>query len=142
MKKAWGTGMIARSSTFRPHPGRFIRNLFRLLYAVQHGTEALVYINHPRDAAASLYMAIIFGRIASGVPLFLHSTAMNRFTLAIVTLGTIRPEDSGAVRNATRVSALNCIAKPNSPAVWACLGVNPLDMPRAPYRVSEGKGSQ
>ena len=31
------------------------------------------------------------------------------------------------------VAALNCTAKPKSPAVWACLGVNPLDMnPRNP----------
>ena len=29
-----GTGMIASSSTFRPHPGRVIRDLFRLLDAV------------------------------------------------------------------------------------------------------------
>ena len=27
-------------------------------------------------------------------------------------------------------------------AVWACLGVDPLDMPRTPYRASEGKRSQ
>ena len=27
-------------------------------------------------------------------------------------------------------------------AVWACLGVYPLDMPRTPYRASEGKRSQ
>ena len=33
-------------------------------------------------------------------------------------------------------------AKLKSPAVWACLGVYPLDMPRTPYRVSEGKLSQ
>ena len=26
--------MIASSSTFRPHPGRVIRDMFRLLYAV------------------------------------------------------------------------------------------------------------
>ena len=30
----WGTGMIASSSTFCPHPGRVIRDLFRLLDAV------------------------------------------------------------------------------------------------------------
>ena len=30
----WGTGMIASSSTFRPHSGRVIRDLFRLLDAV------------------------------------------------------------------------------------------------------------
>ena len=29
-----GTGMIASSSTFRPHPGRVLRDLFRLLDAV------------------------------------------------------------------------------------------------------------
>ena len=48
--------MIARSSTFRPHPGMVIMDLFRLLHAVLHGTEALVYNNHPREAAASLYL--------------------------------------------------------------------------------------
>ena len=30
----WGTGMIASSSTYRLHPGRVIRDLFRLLDAV------------------------------------------------------------------------------------------------------------
>ena len=35
--------MIASSSTFRPHPGRVIRDLLRQLHAVWHGTEALVY---------------------------------------------------------------------------------------------------
>ena len=29
-------------------PGRVIMNLFRLLHAVRHGMEALVYSNHPR----------------------------------------------------------------------------------------------
>ena len=56
--------MIASSSTFCPNPGRVIRELFRQLHAVLHGTEALVYSNHPREAAASSYLAIIFGRIA------------------------------------------------------------------------------
>ena len=37
--------------------------------------EALVYSNHPRAAAASSYLAIIFGRIASGVSWFLRSAA-------------------------------------------------------------------
>ena len=32
--KKRGTGMIASSSTFRPHPERVIRDLFRLLDAV------------------------------------------------------------------------------------------------------------
>ena len=40
---------------------------------VRHCTEALVYSNHPRAAAASSYLAIIFRRIASGVPCFLRS---------------------------------------------------------------------
>ena len=44
-----GTGMIVSSSTSRTHPGRVIRYM---LHAIQHGTEALVYINHPREAAA------------------------------------------------------------------------------------------
>ena len=30
----WGTGMIASISTFRPHLGRVIRDMFRLLDAV------------------------------------------------------------------------------------------------------------
>ena len=34
INKMWGTGMIASSSTFRPHLGRVIRDLFRLLDAV------------------------------------------------------------------------------------------------------------
>ena len=72
----WGTGMIASSSTFCPHPGRVIRDLFRQLHAVWHSTQALVYSYHPREAAAFSYLAIIFGRIASGVPWFLCSTVV------------------------------------------------------------------
>ena len=68
--------MIASSSTFCPHPGRVISDLFRQLHAVWHGTEALVYSNHPRNAAASSYLAIIFGQIASDVLWFLRSTAV------------------------------------------------------------------
>ena len=41
--------MIASSSTLCPHPGRVIRDLFRQLHAVWHGTEALVCSNHPRE---------------------------------------------------------------------------------------------
>ena len=69
-----GTGMIASSTTFRPHPGRVIRDLFRLLNAVLHCTKVLVYSNHQREAAASSYLAIIFRRYASGVPWFLRLT--------------------------------------------------------------------
>ena len=50
--------------------------LFRLLHVVLLGTEALVYNNYPREAAASTYLAIIFVQIASGVPWFPHSTAV------------------------------------------------------------------
>ena len=51
-----GTGMIASSSTFRPHQGRVIRDQLGLLHAVRLGTEALVYSNHLRVAAASSYL--------------------------------------------------------------------------------------
>ena len=71
-----GSGMIASSNTFCAHLGRVIQDLFRQLHALWHVTEALVYINHPREAAASSYLAIIFGWIASGVPWFLRSTAV------------------------------------------------------------------
>ena len=67
-----GTGMIASSSTFCPHPGMAIRDLLCQLHDVWHGTEALVYSNNPSEAAASSYLAIIFGRITSGVPWFLR----------------------------------------------------------------------
>ena len=55
-------------------PGRVIRDLFRQLHAVWHGTEALVYSSHPIEAAA--YLAIIFGRIAGGLPWLFPSTAV------------------------------------------------------------------
>ena len=42
---------------------------------------------------------------------------------AIVTLGTIRPQDSGAVFYIAKVMSLT---------IWACLALNPLDMPRTP----------
>ena len=48
--------------------------------------------------------------------------------LAIVTLGTIQPDDSGATFE----------QKNEFPDVWACLVVNPLDMHRTPYWVIEG----
>ena len=68
--------MIASSSTFCPHPGRVIRDLFRQSHAIRHGTEALVYSTHSREAATTSYLAIIFGRIASGVPWYLRLTAV------------------------------------------------------------------
>ena len=42
--------------------------------AIRHGMEALVYSNHP--AVASSYLAIIFGRIASGIPWYRRSIAV------------------------------------------------------------------
>ena len=65
-----------------------------------------------------------------------------RVILPAVTLGTIRPEDSGAAQNATEFQHQIAQGKLKSPAVWACLGVYPVDMPRTPYRASEGKRSQ
>ena len=72
--------MIASSNIFRPHVGRVIRDLFRQLHAARNVTtvmEPLVYNDRPRGATASSYLVIIFGRIASGVPLFLRSTAVS-----------------------------------------------------------------
>ena len=51
---------------------------------------------------------------------------------AIVCLGTIRPDDSGAVF---------FIAKPQVSRLDMSGGINPLDMPRTPYRASKGKFS-
>ena len=51
-----------------------IDHLYQLI--CRHGMEALIYSNHPRETAASSYLAIIFGRIASGIPWFLRSTAV------------------------------------------------------------------
>ena len=76
MKLTRGTGMIASSSTFCPHLGRVIRDLFRQLHALWHGTEALVYSNHPMEAAASSHLAIILGRIDGGLTWSLRSTAV------------------------------------------------------------------
>ena len=62
--------------------GRIIRDLFRLLCDVQHDTEALVYSNYPRETAVSTSLAIIFERIASGVPNAAPASVM----LAVVAL--------------------------------------------------------
>ena len=75
---SWGSGMVASSSISPPpHLGRVIRNLVRLLHAVLHGLEALVYSNYPRKAAASLCLVIIFWQIAIGIPWFLRSKAVS-----------------------------------------------------------------
>ena len=55
---------------------RVIRDLFHQLHAVLHGTETLVYSNHPSEAAASKYLATTFAQIAGGVPWFLRSTVV------------------------------------------------------------------
>ena len=60
--------MIASSSTCGPYPRRVIGDLLRQLHAVWHGTEALVYSNHSREAAASSYLTINFWRIATAYP--------------------------------------------------------------------------
>ena len=60
---------------FAPIRGGSLEICFVCWMLLRHCTEALVYSNHPRAAAASSYLAIIFGRIASGVPWFLRSTA-------------------------------------------------------------------
>ena len=63
---------------------------------------------------------------------------MNGVTLPIVTRGTIRPEDSGAARNATGVSALNYTVKTQVSGRLSMSGVrsprhaqNPLSGERA-----------
>ena len=53
-------------------------------------------------------------------------------------MGIIRREDNGAARNPMKFQHL--IAQ--SPAVWACLGGDTLDMPRTSYQASQGKRSQ
>ena len=53
---AWGTGMVASSSTFRLHLGGGVtRDLFRMLHAVLHGTKTLVYSKYTRAAATSTF---------------------------------------------------------------------------------------
>ena len=61
----WGV-LVASSSTFLPHPGRVIRDLFRLSHVVLHGAETV-----GREAATSTCP-----RIASDVAWFLRSTAV------------------------------------------------------------------
>ena len=41
--------------------------LLRLLHNILHGSAALVYSNHPREAASSTCLTIIFGRIVSSI---------------------------------------------------------------------------
>ena len=60
---------------FAPIRGGSLGICFVCWMLLRHCTEALVHSTHPREAAASSYLAIIFGRIASGVARFLRSTA-------------------------------------------------------------------
>ena len=55
------------------HLGRVIRDLFRPLLTVLHGKEAVVCSDYPRDATASICLAIILGQIPSSVPWFLSN---------------------------------------------------------------------
>ena len=124
--------MIASSSTFRPHPGRVIRDLFRLLDAVTalYGSTSLQQsskgscsllvsgynlradcqwrtlvppLNSGANAAPASVLALITGNSVFDI----RSLTWDEWSypegviLPIVTLGTIRPEDSGAARNAT-----------------------------------------
>ena len=59
--------------------------------------------------------------------------------LPIVTLGTIRPEDSGELREMPQSFSIKLHSETQ---VSGHLGVDPLDMPRIPYRVSKGKRSR
>ena len=72
--EVWVLGWFLVVVLFYPHLGRVITDLSHQLHAVWHVTEALVYSKHPREVAASSYLAIIFRRIASGIPLLLRST--------------------------------------------------------------------
>ena len=63
------------------------------------------------------------------------SWGMNGISLPIVTLGTIRPDDKEMPRGFS-------IKLHSETQMSARLGVDPLDMPRTPYRVSEGRHSQ
>ena len=69
------------------------------------------------------------------------SWGMHRVTLPIVTLGTIRPEERVAARNATEFR-IKLHTEIQVSVVWACLNLDPLEMPRTPYQASEGKRSQ
>ena len=60
--------MVDSGSAFRPYLAGVIMDLFRLLHAEWNETESLVYITYPREAAASMCLAVIFWQIASGVP--------------------------------------------------------------------------
>ena len=61
---------------FAPQQGRAIKDMLRLLRAVRHGTEALIYSTYLNKAAASTSLAIIFGQVASDVPWLLCSTVV------------------------------------------------------------------
>ena len=60
----------------QPGGGGVIGDLFRMLHAVRHGTEALVHSDHPREAATSTCLVIIFVYIGSDVPLLFCSAAV------------------------------------------------------------------
>ena len=121
-----------------------------------HGTEALVYSDHPIEAAPCLGDC---RWITSGIPSFLRSTVVlmqlqQLLTINCLTLGlscgmnegTLNYCSSGHYRTRRwqsfprrhSVSALNCLTRVKSPTAWACLGVNPLDITRTIYTASEG----
>ena len=53
-----GTGMAASSGNFRTHLGRVIRDLFRIVHAARHDTEALVYSDYIREAIMTLLSCV------------------------------------------------------------------------------------
>ena len=69
------------------------------------------------------------------------SQGMNCVTFPIFTPETIRPGIVG-LREMPMSFSIKLHSAPKSLTVWACLGVDPLDMPRTPYRASEAKRSQ
>ena len=60
----------------------------------------------------------------------------------LLTLTVVVNFDGGAGTDSIPTNRTSYRVKLKSPAVWACLGVYPLDMPKTPYRASEGKHSQ
>ena len=165
--------MIASSSTFRPHPGRVIRDLFRLLDAVTalYGSTSLQQsskgscsllvsgynlradcqwrtlvppLNSGANAAPASVLELMWAVVACltlGLSRGMNGVTQREWSFLLLLWGLSDPRIA-ELREMPRVSSLNCTAKLKSPAVWACLGVYPLDMPRTPYRASEGKCSQ
>ena len=103
--------MASSSSTSCPHLGRVVRNLFRLMLAVLHGTETLFYSNYPREASASTCPDII-GRIASSVPWFLGKQAVP-MQLPLRCSATVNAA-TGVGRGSHKQPAIECLTSARS----------------------------